>query len=117
MKKVKLSVEISNIDNEYHYRGIANINKDIIKYETLNEEVIFDTRIDRLIKKEKDKKISIDFKNKIMNIEYLSTIINFDIKVYEYAKKEESIYASYSIDDKTIIELNINIIDYLGKEV
>lgn len=108
MEKIKITIEIKNKNDQYFYEGIATLNKDIISYSEDETTTIYDKKINRLIKKDKEKKILIDFKNKNMTINIDNNVLTIDIDLIELYSSEELIKAVYKIDED-IIEMIIRI--------
>lgn len=112
MKKIKIITEIKNNDNPYYYEGIAFLNKDIISYRKDEETIIFDKKINRLIKKDKEKELRIDFNDKNMSIFTKEGNLTFDIELIKLYSNEELISVKYLIDQEEI-ELNIEIVEFI----
>ena len=112
MKEILIKMNIKSDNDNYSYNGIANLNRDIITF-CDKDEYIFDKRINRLSKINKNKKIIIDFNNKLINISDKDNRINIDIDVTKKDISENKIEIIYKIDKnrfnfKLIIEGDFN---------
>ena len=102
MQKVKINLKIKNNNNFNNYTGIGFLDKDIISYEKKEEKLIYDKKINRLIKKDKEKELRIDFNKKNMTITTKNEFIEFDIEVIELYSSEEKVKIKYKIDSDII---------------
>ena len=78
------------------------MDKDIISYEKEEEKLMYDKKIKRLIKKDKEKELRIDFNQKNMMIITKNEFIKFDIEVIELYSNEEKVKIKYKIDSDII---------------
>ena len=102
MQKVKVKLKIKNNDDINSYIGIGFLDKDIISYEKEEEKLMYDKKIKRLIKKDKEKELRIDFNQKNMMIITKNEFIKFDIEVIELYSNEEKVKIKYKIDSDII---------------
>ena len=102
MQKVKINLKIKNNNNFNNYTGIGFLDKDIISYEKKEEKLIYDKKINRLIKKDKEKELIIDFNKKNITITTKNEFIEFDIEVIELYSSEEKVKIKYKIDSDII---------------
>ena len=102
MQKVKINLKIKNNNNFNNYTGIGFLEKDIISYEKKEEKLMYDKKIKRLIKKDKEKELRIDFNQKNMMIITKNEFIKFDIEVIELYSNEEKVKIKYKIDSDII---------------
>lgn len=101
MKETKIYVSIVNKDEPYEYRGLALFNGEILEYNDENFNYIYDFKINRLTKFNKENKIIIDFdKEEIILGENRNFIIKIVVKEKEI--ENDKVYIKYLIEDKVI---------------
>lgn len=103
MEKIKIRIKIKNKNSDDSYVGIANLNRDIIECSSHLGVIIYDKRINRLIKKDEEKKVTVDFNDKKINIDMKSGNLIFDINVIELYSSDELIKAIYKLDEETFL--------------
>ena len=90
-------MNISSEEDKYSYKGSAILNRDIITFYD-KDDYIFDKKINRLIKTNKNKKMIIDFNNKLITIIDKDNNVNIDIDITKKKISENKIEIIYRID-------------------
>lgn len=108
MQEIKIITKIKNKTNPYLYEGIGFLNKDIISYSEKNSKTIYDRKMKRLIRKDNEKELRIDFIDKKIFIFTKIGDLTFDIDVIELYSNEELTKIKYKIDCEEI-EFSIRI--------
>lgn len=106
MNEINIIFELNNKENPYLYRGIATIEKDVIRYKDEDSNVLVDIIRNIVIKKDKEKLIKIDLNNNKMKIKFDTIELISKIEVLNINKNEKSLEATYKIDDN---EINLSI--------
>ncbi len=102
MNLINIKVDIKNIDSPYHYEGKAKEYNDIIEFNYLNEDFIFDKKIQRITKIGDINTIVVDFLNKEIIIKSKEKELNISIKILSKKINENYYYYLYSIDKNKI---------------
>ena len=102
MNLIKVKVNINNADSPYHYEGEAREHNDIIEYNNLDEELIFDKKIHRITKSDSNNTIVVDFLKKEIIIKSKEKSLSFGIKILKKEIKENRFYYLYSVDNNKI---------------
>ena len=99
MGKINIKLSINNKENPYKYEGIALINKDIVSYNHNGYDYVYDLRINRLIKSNKENNTIIDFDKEEIIIDNKYNL-KIKIKTKIISDKERNII--YNIDKNEI---------------
>ena len=102
MNLIKIRVKINNVDSPYYYEGEAREHNDIIEYNNLDEDFIFDKKIQRVTKSDSSNTIVVDFLKKEIIIKSKEKSLSLSIKVLKKEIKENKLYYMYSIDNNKI---------------
>ena len=99
MKLINVKVDINNLDSPYHYRGEAKEYNDIIEFCYLNENFIFDKKIERVTKSYFTNTIVVDFLNKEIIIKSKEKSFTLNIDLLNKEISDNKYYYLYSIDN------------------
>ena len=99
MNLIKIKVDINNVDSPYHYKGEAKEHNDIINYNYLDEDFIFDKKIERVTKSSTNNTIVVDFLNKEIIIKSKEKSLSLSINLIKKEIKDKRFYYLYSIDN------------------
>ena len=102
MNLIKLKVDINNTDSPYHYDGEAKEHNDIIEFDYLNENFIFDKKIQRVTKSSFNNTIVVDFLNKEIIIKSKEKSLSFKIKILKKKINDNKYYYLYTVDNNKI---------------
>lgn len=102
MNLIKIKVIINNPNSPYHYEGDAYEHLDLIKYNNLNEEFIYDKKIERVTKTNLNGSIIVDFLNKVIIIKSKEKTLNININLIKRKITKNQFYYLYKIDDNKI---------------
>ena len=107
MKKVNVYLKIENPDSPYEYRGIAYSSNEIIEFNDNSYNYVFDNKIKRVTKSNKDESLILDFLNKKLMIKNKSLNFSSKIEVLEIEINNLQTKYTYKLDGKKIcIKLN-----------
>ena len=81
MNLINVMVKINNPDAPYKYKGAAREHKDIIEYDNLEENFVFDKQIERITKTNNKNIVIVEFKNKEIRVNEDNKEINIKIKI------------------------------------
>lgn len=102
MNLINIFVKINNSDAPYEYKGEAKEYKDIIEYDNLNENFVFDKQIERITKSSDKNKVVVDFKNEEIRVNSDNKELNIKIKVIKKEINEFRYYYLYEFDKMKI---------------
>ena len=102
MNKINIKVKISNEDMPYLYEGVAKEYNDIIEYDYLGENFIFDKKIKRVTKDQGNSIIVVDFLSKEIIIKSNSKELKICFDLIKEETSNSKYYYLYKIDDKKI---------------
>lgn len=102
MNIINIKVCINNKDKPYCYEGTAKEYKDIFEYDYLDENVIYDKKIQRITKDSKNNSVIVDFLNKEIIIKSKEKEISLNIDVIKNEISDNRSYYLYKIDDNEI---------------
>lgn len=100
MKKINIKVYINNEESPYYYEGDAYEHLDLVKYYYLNEEFIYDKKIERITKIGVNSSIVVDFLNKVIIIKSKEKTLEIKIDLIKRKITENQFYYLYKIDNK-----------------
>jgi len=106
MEEKNINVSLYGEEDNYEYKGVATIHKDIIKFSDKEDTYILDNSLERLTKFSKEKTIAIDFKNGSIKVTIDSKEINIPIKVDKImneSNKKEYIYSTEDTKEKRLV--------------
>lgn len=98
MNLVNIVVKINNPEAPYYYKGEAREHKDIIEYNYLNDNFIFDKQIERVIKSNANDSIAVDFKEEEIVINSNNKELKIKINVLKRNIDEFRCYYLYELD-------------------
>ena len=98
MNLINIIVKINNPDAPYYYKGEAKEYKDIIEYDYLNENVIFDKQMERVIKSNNNESVIVDFQKEEIVINSNKKELNIKINVVKKEISENRFYYLYEFD-------------------
>jgi len=99
MREVLLIVEIKNEQKSTVYKCFGTLIKDIVQAKKDDVLFIFDKKINRLIKKEKNTTVKIDLNNSIMEVISENNNISFNICVSNLYNSDNILRATYKVDE------------------
>ena len=99
MEKINIKIDIDNKEKTYKYEGIAKLNKDIVTYSDNDFDYIYDLKINRFVKYNKDSKIVLDFDKEEIVIDD-KFIIEIKVKKREIDDNKRNII--YNVDNNEI---------------
>ena len=102
MNEINIKVTINNKEAPYCYEGAAKENKELIEYKYLNEEFLFDRKIERVTKISSNSTIIIDFFNKEIIIKSKENTIRVDIEIIKKETNDKKYYYIYKLGEEEI---------------
>ena len=102
MNLVNIIVKINNQDAPYSYKGEAKEYKDIIEYDYLDENFVFDKQIERITKSNDKSSVVVDFQKEEIVINSDNKELNIKIKVIKKDINENRFYYLYEFDKMKI---------------
>ena len=102
MNLIIIKVEINNVDSPYHFEGEARELNDIIEFDYLKENFIFDKKIQRVTKSSSNDSIIVDFLNKEIIIKSKEKSLKFNIELLDSKITDKKYYYLYKLDNNKI---------------
>lgn len=102
MNLINVKVSINNDDAPYYYDGIAKEYKDLIEYDYLDENFIYDKNIERITKTGTNNTVVVDFLNKEIIIKSKEKTFNLNFELLKKEITDNNFYYLYKIDKKKI---------------
>ena len=102
VNKINIKVRINNDENPYFYEGDAIDNHDLIEYRYLNEDFIFDKKIERITKININSTIIVDFLKKEIIIKSKENTFKMGIEIIKKEINEKKYYYIYKLNEKKI---------------
>ena len=102
MKKINIYLKIENPDSPYEYRGIAYESNDIIEFNDNSHNYVFDNKIKRITKSNKEESLILDFLNKVITIKNKTLNFTSEIEVLGIEIKNFETKYTYKLGDKKI---------------
>ena len=100
MSNISIKFEIKSNDNNYLYKGLASLNREIISFKDKEDEYYIDFNVKRITRISKNNYMMLDLDNSFIEYKIDGLSTKLDINIINYDKNDNFLNIKYKLEEE-----------------